>query len=57
MRFNVSNVAWRATSWTCGQLDLWARATKQQLYEACVDLCRRLHRDVPWLKAEQGGRD
>jgi len=36
------------------QLDLWARATNQRLYEACLDLCRRLHRDVPWLKAEQG---
>jgi len=36
------------------QLDLWALATNQQLYDACLDLCRRLHRDVPWLKAEQG---
>ena len=30
-------------------LDLWAAATKQSLYEAALDLCRRLNRDVPWL--------
>jgi DNA primase len=31
------------------QLDLWAAATKQSLYEAALDLCRRVNRDVPWL--------
>ena len=32
------------------QLELWAAATKQPLYHAAVDLCRRLGRDVPWLE-------
>ena len=35
------------------QLDLWAKATKQHVYEAALDLCTRLNREVPWLKAEQ----
>jgi len=30
-------------------LDLWSRASKQPLYEAAVDLCARLHKEVPWL--------
>lgn len=45
-------------------LDLWAQATRQNLYEATIDLCRRLGRDVPWLgrlatipKQEQAMRD
>jgi DNA primase len=31
------------------QLELWAAATKLPLYQAAVDLCRRLGRDVPWI--------
>jgi len=36
-------------------LDLWAQATRQNVYHATIDLCRRLGRDVPWLgrKREQ----
>jgi DNA primase len=30
-------------------LDLWARATGQELYAAVLDLYRRLGRLVPWL--------
>jgi DNA primase len=30
-------------------LDLWAGATRKPLYEAALDLCQRLSRDVPWL--------
>ena len=30
-------------------LDLYAAATRQRLYDAAVDLCVRLGRDVPWL--------
>ncbi len=30
-------------------LDLWAAVTKQALYEAAVDLCQRLNKEVPWL--------
>jgi DNA primase len=32
------------------QLDLWAAATRQPLHQAAIDLCARLHRDIPWLK-------
>ncbi len=35
-------------------LDLWARATNKRLYEAALDLCRRVNCEVPWLSAEQG---
>jgi DNA primase len=31
------------------QLDLWAQATRQPLYQAAIDLCEKLHRPVPWL--------
>jgi DNA primase len=30
-------------------LDLWARFARKPLYEAALDLCRRLHRSVPYL--------
>ena len=30
-------------------LDLWAAATGLPLYEAALDLCRRLHVEIPWL--------
>jgi len=30
-------------------LDLWAVVTQLPLYEAALDLCRRLHVDIPWL--------
>ena len=30
-------------------LDLWAAATQVPLYEAALDLCRRLHLEIPWL--------
>lgn len=31
------------------QLELWAAVQKLPLYEAAVDLCRALDREVPWL--------
>ncbi len=31
-------------------LELWAAATKQPLYQAAIDLCHRLGRDVPWIR-------
>lgn len=30
-------------------LDLWALATQQQVYNAALDLCNKLHREVPRL--------
>ena len=32
-------------------LDLWAQATRQELYPAVVDLYRRLGQAIPWLPA------
>jgi DNA primase len=36
---------------TCGskgnQLDLWAAATQQSLYDAAIDLCEKLHVPIP----------
>ena len=32
------------------QLDLWTSATGLPLHQAAIDLCVKLHRDVPWLK-------
>jgi len=31
------------------QLDLWAAATGQPLYQAAIELCAKLNRPVPWL--------
>lgn len=31
------------------QLELWAAATKLPLYEAAIELCRVLGRQVPWI--------
>ena len=32
------------------QLELWATARKLPIYEAALDLCRALGREVPWIK-------
>lgn len=32
------------------QLDLWAAATKSSLHRAAVDLCEKLHVDIPWIR-------
>ena len=32
------------------QLDLWAVVTHKQLYEAAIDLCSKLHQDIPWVR-------
>jgi DNA primase len=37
-------------------LDLWTAATKLPLYEAALDLCQRLHLDIPWLTARSPPR-
>ena len=52
-RFSVNLKTGRFICRECGrfgdQLDLWAAATKQPIYEAAVDLCSRLHREPPWI--------
>ena len=32
------------------QLELWAAVRKMSLYEAALDLCRVLAREVPWVR-------
>jgi len=34
-------------------LDLWAGATIKSYYDAALDLCQRLNREIPWLPSEQ----
>ena len=36
-------------------LDLWAALTRLPLHAAVLDLCRRLHRPVPWLADARPG--
>ena len=31
-------------------LELWAAVTKRSLYEAAIDLCKQLNKEVPWIK-------
>jgi len=38
------------------QLDLWAAATRQPLYQAAIDLCDKLNHPVPWLPSRDTGR-
>jgi len=37
-------------------LDLWTAATRLPLYEAALDLCRRLHLEIPRLTARSPPR-
>lgn len=32
------------------QIELWAAVHQLPIYEAAIDLCRALGRDVPWIK-------
>jgi hypothetical protein len=31
-------------------LELWAAATQQSMYQAAIDLCRRLDCEIPWIR-------
>jgi DNA primase len=48
---NLAKNAYRC--FHCGsagnQLDLWAAATRQPLYQAAIELCEKLHRPIPRL--------
>jgi hypothetical protein len=39
------------------QLDLWAAAIRKPLFEAAVELCQRLHHDIPWKEARTEKRN
>jgi DNA primase len=32
------------------QLELWAAVTKLSIYDASLDLCKKLHKEIPWIK-------
>ena len=32
------------------QLDLWAALTQTDLHAATIDLCERLHLEIPWIR-------
>jgi len=32
------------------QLDLYAFVTKQDLFEAAIDLCEQFHHEIPWIQ-------
>jgi hypothetical protein len=33
------------------QFTLWSEATKTPIRPATIELCRQLHRDVPWIES------
>jgi len=53
---NLAKNAWRC--FHCGlagnQLDLWAAATGRTLYQATIDLCKKLDRPIPRLPDRPG---
>ena len=55
--FSVNLVKNTFQCFKCGaagnHLDLWAAATKKPLYEAALELCQRLNRDIPYLQQQQ----
>ena len=53
-RFSVNVASGRYYCHRCrshgNSLELWAAATKQSVYQAAIDLCRRLGCDIPWIR-------
>lgn len=52
-RFSVNLKTGRFYCRQCGrfgnQLELWAAAKHQPIYDAALDLCGQLHREPPWI--------
>jgi len=52
--FSVNVVSGRYCCHRCGShgnpLELWAAATEQSVYQAAIDLCRRLGCEIPWIR-------
>jgi DNA primase len=52
--FSVNLESGRYYCHKCGshgnQLELWAAIHQLPLYQAALDLCRALNRDIPWIK-------
>ena len=52
--FSVNVAIGRYCCHRCGShgnpIELWAAARKLPLHQAAIDLCRRLGRDIPWIR-------
>jgi DNA primase len=52
--FSVHLESGRYQCFRCGskgnQLELWAEARRLRIYEAAIDLCQALGREVPWIR-------
>ncbi len=52
--FSVNVARGRYCCHRCGRhgnpLELWAAATQQSVYQAAIDLCRRLGCEIPWIR-------
>lgn len=52
--FSVNLESGRYQCFHCGsrgnQLELWAYARRLSIYEAAIDLCQALGREVPWIR-------
>lgn len=58
-RFSANIARNQFRCFTCGvqgsQLELWAAATDQTVYQAALDLCHRLGIEVPWIRRCEDG--
>jgi hypothetical protein len=62
MREVLERLGWKPTNLADGryychkchskgnQLELWAAIHNQSIYQAAVDLCQALGKDMPWIK-------
>lgn len=52
--FSVNLESARYQCFRCGsrgnQLELWAEARRLGIYEAAIDLCQAMGREVPWIR-------
>ena len=46
----LNQLGFQPTSRSGSQLELWATVNKLSMYEAAIDLCRALGREVPWIQ-------
>ena len=45
----LNQLGFQPTSRSGNQLELWAAVNKLPVYEASIDLCHALRREVPWV--------
>ncbi len=50
MKQVLNQLGFQPTSRSGNQLELWAAVNKRPMYEAAIDLCRALGREVPWIQ-------